>query len=219
MQKINTILFDLDGTLIDSNELIVDSFRETYRHYLPERSFTIEELFEMVGPPLKETFKIVSEDPEIIQEMIQVYRNYYIQNEFDYVKLFPNVLEVLKTLKEKNFNLGIVTTKYSGSAMPAIKHFGLDQYINAYSFLDNVVNHKPHAEPVLYALSQCKDVDMAIMVGDNSSDILSGKNAGILTCSVNWSIKKEELEKLDPTYQIDDFNDLIEIVNKYNLEE
>lgn len=218
MHNINTILFDLDGTLIDSNELIIDTFKKTFEQHLPERIFTRAELVEMVGPPLTETFKIISEDPDIIEEIINTYRKFYGKNEFDFVKLYPNVLEVLEILKNKSINLGIVTTKYARSALPAIKYFGLDKFIDAYSFLDNVKNHKPHEEPVLYALNQFKNVEEAIMVGDNSSDILSGINAGIKTCAVNWSIKKDSLDKLDITYRINDFDDLVEIVNKYNSE-
>ena len=219
MHKINTVLFDLDGTLIDSNELIIDSFRYTFKKYMPNREFTRKELIEMIGPPLVETFKIATDKDSIIQEMIVDYRKFYVENEFEYVRLYPHVIELLEFLKNAGINLAIVTTKYSRSALPGIEHFGLDKYIKAYSFLDDVNNHKPHPEPVIYALNKFENVDKAIMVGDNSSDIIAGKNAGIMTCAVNWSIRKELLDNLDPDYRINDFLDLIDILKKYNEED
>ncbi len=217
-KKINTILFDLDGTLIDSNQLIVDSFRYTFKKYAPQRDFTENDLFEMIGPPLTETFKIVSKDPKIIREMINDYRFYYKNHEFDYVNLYPEVLQTLEYFHKNNFNLAIVTTKYGESALPAIKHFKLEDFIRNYSFLDNVTRHKPDPEPILYALNQFDNVEAAVMVGDNASDILAGKNAGILTCSVNWSIKKSSLDCLNPDFRIDRYSDLINLINKYNKE-
>lgn len=89
MREINTILFDLDGTLVDSNELIIKSFSETMKKYLPNRVFSRKELIEMIGPPLKETFLIASTDPKVILEMIDYYRKVYVELEFDYIELYP----------------------------------------------------------------------------------------------------------------------------------
>jgi len=219
MQKIDTVLFDLDGTLIDSNELIIKSFYETMKKYLPERTFSREELIEMIGPPLKETFSIVSKDPKVILEMIDYYRKIYVDNEFDYIDIYPNTLNMLKILFDKGFNLGIVTTKFKESAVTSIKHYGLDKYIRAYSYLDDITNHKPHPEPINYALSQFSKHNQVVMVGDNSSDILAGKNANILSCGIEWSIKRDLIKSLKPDFWLNDYLDLIEIIDKYNEEE
>ncbi len=219
MHKIDTVLFDLDGTLVDSNELIIKSFDETMKKYLPEREFSRMELIEMIGPPLQETFSIASTNQAVIDEMIVYYREVYVRLEFDYVKIYPNTIEMLKTLSENNFNLGIVTTKFKRSAMPSIKHYGLDKYITSYCFLDDISEHKPHPEPIFFALNQFKDYNNVIMVGDNSSDILAGRNASALTCGVNWSIKKDLIKSLNPDFWINDFSDLIKIINDFNKEE
>ncbi|HPJ23719.1 MAG TPA: HAD hydrolase-like protein, partial [Bacillota bacterium] len=89
MLKIDTILFDLDGTLVDSNELIIKSFDETMKKYVPSRSFSRQELIDMVGPPLKETFAAVTNQPELVPEMIDFYRKYYVENEFRYIDIYP----------------------------------------------------------------------------------------------------------------------------------
>ena len=211
MKNIDTILFDLDGTLVDSNELIIKSFYETMKKYLPNRDFSRKELIEMIGPPLKESFLIASNDPDVILEMIDYYREIYVKLEFDYIKLYPNVIETLKILKENNIQMGIVTTKFKESAMPSITHYGLDKYIGSYCFLDDITEHKPHPEPIFFALNQFKKYKGVVMVGDNSSDIIAGKNASIYTCGVNWSIKKDLIKELNPDFWINDYLDLIDI--------
>lgn len=212
MKNINTVLFDLDGTLVDSNELIIKSFYETMKKYLPNREFSRAELIEMIGPPLKETFSIATNDPQIIQEMIDYYRKVYVDLEFDYITLYPNVIKTLKTLKENNIQMGIVTTKFKESAIPSIMHYGLDDYMTAYSYLDDVTEHKPHPEPIFYALKQFEKYEGVLMVGDNKSDILAGKNASAYTCGVNWSIKRDLIKELNPDFWINDYLDLLDIV-------
>jgi pyrophosphatase PpaX len=212
MGKINTILFDLDGTLVDSNELIIKSFEETFKKFQPNIKYSRDQLIEMIGPPLKETFKIVSEDKLVISEMIEYYRKFYQKHEFEYISIYEFVISTLKELKSKGINLGIVTTKFEVSAMPSIKHFGIDKYITNYSFLGSTPEHKPHPEPIYYVLSQFDNVDKALMVGDNTADILAGKNANILTCGIEWSFKKEQLKANNPDFWITNYKELLDII-------
>lgn len=219
MQKIDTVLFDLDGTLVDSNELILKAFYETMKKYLPQREFSREELLEMIGPPLKETFKIATDNPTVILEMIDYYRKIYVENEFDYLDIYPNTIKMLKALSKRGINLGIVTTKFKDSAIPSIKHYGLDKYITSFCYLNDVTEHKPHPEPIHYALSQFKTYDRVIMVGDNTSDILAGKNANVFSCGIEWSIKKELIKNLKPDFWLNDYMDLVKIIDEFNKEE
>jgi len=211
LRKIDTVLFDLDGTLIDSNDLIIKCFDMVFKKYLPNTLLTKEQLIEMVGPPLKETFKIVSKNPDVIQDMIDFYRECYLENEFAFIDIYPNVLDTLKILKNRGFNLGVVSTKFSTSAMPSIEHYCMDKYFNTYSFLDDVNEHKPHPEPIFYALKQLKNYNNVLFVGDNTSDILAGRNASVLTCGVEWSMKKELIKALKPDFWINNFTDLVTI--------
>ena len=214
MGRINTILFDLDGTLVDSNEIIIQSFKQTFKYYQPNINYSREQLIEMIGPPLKETFKVVSENPEVIIEMIDYYRNFYQKHEFEYIKIYDNVIETLDMLTKLKINLGIVTTKFKESAMPSIKKFGLDKYIKNYSFLGSVPEHKPNPEPVFYVLKQFNNVDKALMIGDNPSDIYAGKNANILTCGIEWTLVQEKLKATNPDFWIKDYKELLQIINK-----
>lgn len=219
MQKIDTILFDLDGTLINSNELIIKVFEETFKQYMPKRSFSRQEFVDMIGPPLKETFKIATDSPSRIQEMIDYYRKIYIALEFDYIDIYPNTILMLETFQKLNVNLGLVTTKFKESAMTSITAYGLDKYITSFCFLDDIKEHKPHPEPIFYALNQFAHYQKVVMVGDSASDIMAGFNSGCLTCGVDWSIKKDSIKSLNPDFWIKDFLDLVDIVKNFNKED
>ncbi len=216
---INTILFDLDGTLVDSNELILESFRQTFLAYQPNVYYSKSQLLEMMGPPLHKTFQVISTDEKVIQEMIQFYRNTYVKLEFDYISLYPGTIEMLDYFHKNGYNLAIVTTKFLESAYPSINTFHINDYIDVVIGLDDVVNHKPHKEPVMKALSKFSNVLQAIMIGDNQTDIEAGHNAGILTCGLEWSFKKTALKESNPTFWIHHFQELITLIDKYNKEE
>lgn len=218
MLPIDTILFDLDGTLVDSNELIIETFKRTYQVHFPNLSFTHSELAQMMGPPLSETFLLIAKNDNLVNEMIVTYRQIYRSIEFDYISLYPGVIECLSSLKAIGYNLGIVTTKFKESAMPSIERYGIDRYIDVIIGLDDVNNHKPHPEPIYKALKRIKHQGV-LMVGDSPSDILAGKNADILTCGVDWSYRKEEIKQLKPDLWLTDFQQLIELIKTYNNSE
>ncbi len=215
MLPIDTILFDLDGTLVDSNELIIETFKRTYQVHYPNLSYTHSELAQMMGPPLSETFFHLTKNGNLVKEMINTYRKIYKSIEFDFISLYPGVIESLSALKTNGFKLGIVTTKFKESAMPSIQHYGIDQYIDVIIGLDDVTNHKPHPEPIYRALERI-DHRGVLMIGDSPSDILAGKNAHILTCGVDWSYNKEEIEKLKPDLWLTNFQHLLEMIKTYN---
>lgn len=208
--SVRTILFDLDGTLIDTNELIIASFTHTFEHYnLP---YTREELIEFNGPPLIETFTNIN--PERAEEMIDVYREHNLRVHNEYVKAFPHVKEVLDILQENNFKLGIVTTKMKDSVYQGLEVAGITNQFDTIVTLDDVTHPKPHPEPVIKAMNEIgANPAQTIMIGDNSHDIESGKNAGVITAGVAWSFKgAERLEKYNPTYMLNDMRDLLKIV-------
>ncbi len=213
--KVNTVLFDLDGTLIDTNGIIMASFKNAFEKYVPELEYD-EELFKtFIGPSLEQTFSQYV-DVETVQLMVDEYRSYYKKNEFDYFEIYPNVIETLKELKTRGIYTGIVTTKFKEAAMPSFNHYGLGQFFDCFVALDHVEKPKPDREPVDKALMQIPHTG-AIMVGDNKGDIFAGKNAGIYSCGVSWSFKgKEYLERANPDFMLEDMTDLLDILEKLN---
>jgi pyrophosphatase PpaX len=209
--KIDTILFDLDGTLIDTNDLIINSFLHTLGHYYPNK-YQRDDVLPFMGPSLRETFGAM--DSENVEEMIVTYRKFNVENHDALVKEFPNVLEAVQALKEGGYKIGIVTTKMHDVVMKGLKLAKLDEYFDVIVALDHVTKEKPDPEPILLALEKLgSKPETAIMVGDNYHDILAGKNAGTLTAGVAWSAKgREYLEKFEPDFMLESMTDILGIV-------
>jgi pyrophosphatase PpaX len=209
--KINTLLFDLDGTLINTNELIISSFMHTLEHYYPNQ-YKREDVLKFIGPSLHDTF--VEMDKNRVQEMIETYRAHNHENHDLLVKEYEGVFDTIKLLHEKGYKLGIVTTKVRSTVTMGLKLTGLDQFFDVIVTLDDVKNAKPDPEPIQLALSQLDSLaNESIMVGDNYHDILAGKNAGTFTAGVAWTIKgKEYLASFEPDHMLDHMNDLFKII-------
>jgi len=207
--SIETILFDLDGTLIDTNELIHKSFEYTFDQY--GYSFSQEEILQFNGPPLIKTFTDIN--PDLAEDMLETYRKHNLEHHNDYVKLFPNVKETLEILQANGKRLGIVSAKMRSGVVLGLEVTGIKHFFDAIVAIDDVKNPKPHPEPVLKGLKGLSGKpDSSLMVGDNYHDIESGKNAGLKTIAVGWSLKGEEyLQQFNPTYMIKDMRELLPI--------
>ena len=208
--NITTLLFDLDGTLINTNELIIHSFLYTLEQYYPGK-YTREQVLPFMGPPLSESFASV--DPERADEMIGVYRKYNIENHDLLVEQFEGVFETIRTLKENGFKLAIVSTKKRDVVLKGLKLAKLDPFFDVVITLDEVERAKPDPEPLEKALRALgSSPSEAIMIGDNYHDILGGRNAGTLTAGVSWSAKGEEyLASFKPDYMLKNMADLLDI--------
>ncbi|MFC0299903.1 pyrophosphatase PpaX [Virgibacillus soli] len=207
---IQTILFDLDGTLIDTNELIKESFKYTFKQYGYE--FTEEQLLSFNGPPLRDTFNKIA--PNLVDDMVQTYREHNFLHHDEYVKLFPGVKETLESLQKANIQLGIVSTKMRKGVEKGLSWTGLSSYFSTIITLDEVTHAKPHPEPVLMGMEALHGKkETTLMVGDNSHDIEAGQRAGVATAAVAWSHKGEEfLNAYEPTYMLEKMSDLLQIV-------
>lgn len=208
--KLTTILFDLDGTLINTNDLIIESFLHTLNHYYPGK-YEKEDVLPFMGPTLTETFS--SMDPEKTEEMITVYRKFNHEQHDLLVKEFDTVYETVRTLKENGFKLGIVTTKILDTTRMGLDLTNLGQFFEVVVTMDDVTHAKPDPEPVLLALEKLGSLpEESIMIGDNHHDIDAGKNAGTLTAGVAWSAKgAEHLMGYKPDYMLNRMSDLLEI--------
>lgn len=209
---LDSILFDLDGTLIDTNELIIESFKYTFEEY--GLTFTREEMSHFNGPPLVDTFHHIL--PDKADEMIQTYRKHNFANHAKYVKAFPYVREVVQQLQEKNVKVAVVSTKVQKSIRLGLEHAGLDDLFSTIVGLDDVTYAKPDPESIQQAMRLIgADEETTLMVGDNYHDIEAGHNAGIQTAGVSWSMKgKEFLSGYNPTYMLEDMRDILTLVEK-----
>lgn len=211
-KKITTLLFDLDGTLINTNELIITTFQKTLAEFLPEKSFSREDILPFIGPPLTETFANLA--PLRVEEMIAYYREFNISHHDELVLEYDGVYEAIRALYEEDYKLAVVSTKMYDVIMKGLKLTGLDKYFQVVIGLDQVKTAKPDPEGIEMALALLgSEPDEAIMVGDNLHDIFAGKNAGTKTAGVSWCIKGPEyLSQFEPDYMLKTMGDLLEIV-------
>lgn len=202
------LLFDLDGTVLDTNALIVESFQHTLGELLGI-SITAEELYPYFGEPLRDTMARFSRDRA--DEMVTHYRTYNIANHDRLTRLFPGLDEVLPALREGGLRLAIVTSKYESTARRGLDLFSLTPLFEVVVGLDATVRHKPDPDPALKAL-EALDVapEDAVMVGDSVLDVQCGRRAGTGTAAVGWSVfPREQLVAERPDYWIDEPRDLL----------
>ncbi|MFS0647106.1 pyrophosphatase PpaX [Siminovitchia sp. 179-K 8D1 HS] len=209
-KQITTLLFDLDGTLLDTNELIVTSYLHTFEQFFPGR-FKREDVMPFLGPPLIDAFKSVDRDKA--EEMVKIYRKFNMEKHDLLVQEFEGVYETIRTLHENGMKMAIVSTKIRKTVVKGLKLTNLDEFFDVIITLDDVEKAKPDPEPLLKALDALEaEPREAIMIGDNYHDILGGKNAGTYTCGVAWSLKgKDYLEQYKPDFMLEKMPDLLEI--------
>lgn len=211
--KRDTILFDLDGTLINTNELIIASFLYTLDKYFPEQ-YNREHILPLMGTPLVETMELF--DKERVQDLVQTYREHNIAHHDELVTEFKGVFETVEVLYKKGYKLGIVTTKMRNTVKMGLKLTGLDQFFQTVVTLDDVEKAKPDPEPVQKALALLQSTpDRAIMVGDSKYDILAGQNAGTQTAGVSWTIRGNDyLQQFNPDYMLNEMTDLLDVLGE-----
>ena len=182
----STILFDLDGTLIDSVDLIVDSYQHTFRtHGLPVA--TREEIIEGIGTPLWTVFGELTDDRAEIERWIVTYREFNLGHHDQRVRAFPGTVEMVRTLHAAGRRLAIVTSKNNAGARRGLALIGIAEEITVVIGSDDVTNPKPHPEPVQRALAElASEAADAVFIGDSHHDVASGRAARVRTIAVSW---------------------------------
>lgn len=213
--KIRAVLFDLDGTLLDTDEMIWAGYRYLFAKYRPDYQLQEADLHEVIGPPLKDIFPRYFQ--QNTEQLVQEYRAFCQQlNDHDYIRPFEGVQTTLQTLHEQGYRLAIVTTKFVQGAKEGLATFGLDHYFDAIIGLDSVVEHKPHPEGVLKALEVLGvSPEEAVFVGDNATDILAGHAANVISIGIGWSRKGTvSIEKANPYTILPKMSTLLEVIKE-----
>jgi pyrophosphatase PpaX len=201
MSALRTLLFDLDGTLIDSVRLILDSYHHTLAaHGLPAR--TDAEWLQGVGTPLRVQFADWKDDPERLEALIATYREYNLANHDRMVTIYPGVLEAMRQVKARGATTGLVTSKNQQGALRGLRLVGLNELIDVMVCADDVENPKPHPEPVERAVRLLgADPTATVYIGDSIHDLRSGRAAGVKTAAVLWGpFGREHLEHAEPDF-------------------
>ncbi|MCK5761723.1 MAG: pyrophosphatase PpaX [Candidatus Izimaplasma sp.] len=214
MKNLDTILFDLDGTLINTNEIIIRSFISSFKRHFPDLLLSREKIMTFIGPTLHDTYSQYTNSQKLVEEMISSYREFYVQYEVGNFEIYPQVEEVISDLYKLGYNLGIVTSKFKVAAWPSFTFYGLEKYFSVFIALDDVIKPKPNKEPIIKALSRFPSHNKAIMIGDNQGDIRAGRNAGIYCAGVDWSLKGHDyLMEVNPDFMLKDMKDIYRIIS------
>ena len=181
------LLFDLDGTLVDSIELILTSARYAFVGFAG-RAPSDDEWRATIGRPLQTVLReyALNDDAES-ERLFARYREYQLANHDRLLHAYDGVVAVLRTLAASGHPMAVVTSKSDWLARRALELVGVDDLFPVLVGCDTCVNHKPHPEPVERALALL-DVppELAIFVGDSPHDVESGRAAGVMTVGVTW---------------------------------
>lgn len=210
---IRNILFDLDGTLIDTNELIIQSFQHTYKTHL-NKQVVKDEIIKSFGEILKITMD--REFGEYSAEAIVTYRNFQIGNFDKLITIKEGVKEGIIELHKQGYKLGVVTSRLNDSAIKGLQHFELMDYFESIIGADDTDKHKPDPTPAFMALKELEGKpEETIIVGDTPYDVLCGKNAGMTSVVVGWSaLPMEMILKHEPDYVVESMEELVTLVNR-----
>ena len=224
VKKYDYFLFDLDGTLIDTTDLILACFRHslsTVDIVKPDNEIT-----NTIGLPLREQFELYVEDKSVnIENLMKLHMDHQLTIWKQYVKLLPNVKKILYELRDKK--CAIVTSRRVRTASLYTEYLGIDSEFEVFITPESTTKHKPNPEPVLKAIEEIKAIpERTLFVGDSIFDILAGKSANVDTYLVEWekntnnstkdstqkkSTHKEKLKQSNPTYHEKNLNRILNL--------
>lgn len=203
------LLFDLDGTLIDSTEAILEGFHHAFtQHNAPHPSD--DEIKALIGHPLDVMFGELGAQESKVWDFVTSYKEHYRKISTQKTTLLPNAKEAIE-LASSFAKLGIVTTKTARYSRILMEHFGVMQHFEVLIGREDVKHPKPHKEPIERALKHFENVqkEQVYMIGDTELDLLSANNAGVNGIGVLCGYgSKESLQRLSKTL----FGDAFEAV-------
>lgn len=213
MPRYRTVLFDLDGTLVDSIRLILDCFHHTFAvHGLP--SMTEAELLRGVGTPLVKQFAAWAPDEATRDAMVATYRAYNLRHHDDLVRPYPGITAAVEALRAEGVRIGVVTSKARHSAVMSLRAGDLEASVEVLISADDVTHAKPHREPVDRALALLGAAAAeAIFIGDSIHDLRAGRAAEVATGAALWGpFPREELSHGEPTHWLGSPEELLRVV-------
>jgi len=180
------VLFDLDGTLVDTIELLLNSVRHAFEGRTG-RAPTRAEWIAGIGTPLAAQLRPYAADESDLQALIEGYRSYQRAHHDPQTRCYDDVLVTVRRLHERGHPLGVVTSKAADIARRTIAHVGLEPYLRVIVDLESTTRHKPEPEPVLHAVQQLgATLSSTVFVGDSPYDMSSGNAAGVITVGALW---------------------------------
>ncbi len=215
--RYRALLFDLDGTLVDSLELILGSYRHTMAQHLG-RVPPDEEWMVTMGKPLRVQLQSFAQTPEQLEAMFRTYIDHNEANNQRLIRPFPGMRQAIESLRRGGFRMGVVTSKIGEHAWRELRSCGLDGLFDGLVAADDVQRPKPHPEPVLRGLQSIgATAPEALMVGDSIFDLAAARAAGVDTAAALWGpFDRDRLAVGQPTYWVRHIGELLSLLNVDN---
>ena len=201
IRPIETYLFDLDGTLIDSIGLIMSSYRHTMLEHLGE--IPADHVWRSgFGTPLQTQIARFARTEHEAAAMTSTYVRYAEHHHDRMVVAYPGILDALESLRRTGRRLAIVTSKNRRSMWRGLRLCGLEGFFDAFVTVDDVDAYKPDPAPVVKALEAlAAAADEAVFIGDSPHDVAAGRAAGVKTAAALWGpFPRDELVRQNPDH-------------------
>ena len=215
MADISTVLFDFDGTVMDTNNVIIGSWQHTFKT-VEGKERDEAEIIKTFGEPLIDTMKKFFPDYPT-EEAVEIYRSYHRDRFTELIDIFPGIKKLLSKLKRRGYKTAIVTSRLKTTTMLGMEKYGIDKYFDAVITCEDTDKHKPDPEPVNIALQRLNSLpEEAVMLGDSMFDIMCAHNAGVKSILVGWALAVSEEEKSGPNgpdYIIESPDELFDILS------
>jgi pyrophosphatase PpaX len=212
--SIKAVIFDFDGTVADTNQLVIDSWQHTYKT-VKGAPHPVEKIVKTFGEPLRESMEKAFPGHDT-DKVINIYRDYQLSHDDKSLALFPGIKDLLQGLRDKNYKVGIVTSRTRDTTLRGLELFGISHLIDSLVTCNDTTKHKPDPEPALIGLSQLGVEAMeALFVGDTMFDIRCAHNAGIRAVLVDWTLSVDEEDMMSsdrPEFVIKTADDLYEVL-------
>jgi pyrophosphatase PpaX len=210
MKNIKAVLFDIDGTLLDTTEYIYQAFENTFRFYrlpVPSR----EELSSQIGKSLQQCYEHFITNISF-DDLRETHRSFQADN-LHLSKPYANTIRTLEELKRRGFNIAAVTARGGSMLFKTLELAGIDKFFDVIVTADDVKKMKPDPEAFLKALEILGiDKKNAVIVGDTDSDILAGKSANIYTIGVTYGFHGERINDSNPDFVVNDISEITSII-------
>lgn len=215
---INTFLFDIDGTLLDTKEFILQAFE----YILKKNNFDVPDrgvISSMVGMDFHEMYSILSGIPaKDTQYLIDSHRKFQVENTHLSV-VYPNTISVLEKLKNKNYKLAFITSRSKQTSEKTLEEAGILKFFDIGVSVEDAPEAKPSPVPLLMAMEKLSSKpDETVMVGDSHFDVEAGINAGTKTIRCTYGFHTDHIDTPKPDFMIDDIGELLKIVEWSTLE-
>ena len=212
---LTAVLFDFDGTLVDTTEMIHQSMRHATSSVLGREDIPRETLLANVGQPLPRQMELI--DTENAESLLEAYRSHHEQHHDALIREFPGVEESLSRLRSAGIKVAVVTSKRRVSVEMALEIFpGLRNVVDRFVTMEDTTHHKPHPEPLLRALKLLGSIpkERAAYVGDSPFDVEAAKAAELTSVAVSWGAFSEDaLRASGPDHLVPDIRSAVDILS------